>query len=278
VKLFDRGEESEQTVSIEGLQAGVPKDGEHTNPAAKSSFQNVAPFYDELMRQVPYRMWVSYYQLLLSTIESRPKRVLDVACGTGTMTEMLHREGYQMTGFDLSEPMIEIARRKAAKKKLPVEYHVANAVTFDLGQSFDGILCFFDSLNNITRPDHLQQVFHRVFAQLEPGGSFIFDLNTAFAFRTNMFDQSDLRKQTRLKYDWQGTWDEETRLITVNMKFWRDEESFSETHIQRAYDLDEVLPMLKAAGFHQIQSFHSYGLTPPRKRSDRIHYAAIKPI
>ena len=99
-----------------------------------ASFGPVAPYYDELMRSVPYRMWTSYYLLLLAHQNVRPRRVLDVCCGTGTMCEMLVEEGKEMAGFDLSPGMIERAREKAAKKKIDIRYEVADARTVDMGE------------------------------------------------------------------------------------------------------------------------------------------------
>src|SRR5690349_2189257 len=90
----------------------------------RASFGPVAPFYDQLMEAVPYRMWVSYYLLLLSQQDVHPKKILDVCCGTGTMAMMLHQEGFQTAGFDLSEPMIELAKQKARRRKYPIRYEV----------------------------------------------------------------------------------------------------------------------------------------------------------
>ncbi len=73
------------------------------------SFTSVAEFYDELMKPVPYRMWVSYYLLLLSMQEVKPASMLDMCCGTGIMSELMHREGFSLEGFDLSASMIAYA-------------------------------------------------------------------------------------------------------------------------------------------------------------------------
>jgi SAM-dependent methyltransferase len=241
-----------------------------------TSFGPVAPYYDDLMKQVPYRMWCGYYLLLLSQQDAHPKTILDVCCGTGTMCEMLTREGFEMAGVDISPGMIEVARKKAAKAKLKIDYTVADAAEFDLGRKFDAALSFFDSLNNITDSDRLQAAFQNVAAHLKPGGSFIFDLNTAYAFETKLFDQTNLASKGKLKYDWVGDWDPETRQITVRMKFWWNDEEFEETHIQRAYAEGEINSMLGAAGFEDIRAYHSYSLNHPRFKSDRIHYAAIR--
>jgi ubiquinone/menaquinone biosynthesis C-methylase UbiE len=241
-----------------------------------SSFGAVAPFYDELMRSVPYRMWVGYYLLLLSVQDAHPKTILDVCCGTGTMCEMLSAEGFKVAGFDISAPMIEEAKRKAQAQGLDIPYWCMDATSFRLDRTFDAAFSFYDSLNNITDPAGLQGAFNSVAAHLLPGGSWIFDLNTAFAFEERMFDQQNMRQNARLKYKWQGDYDKNTKLITVRMQFWRKGEPFEEVHVQRAYDEDHVREMLGKAGFTEIRSFHSYTLEKPRENSDRIHYTAIK--
>ncbi|HWD39410.1 MAG TPA: class I SAM-dependent methyltransferase, partial [Fimbriimonas sp.] len=209
------------------IQAAVPVSGTMDGPTrmnSPQSFGPVAPYYDELMRTVPYKMWVSYYLLLLSHQDVHPKTVLDVCCGTGTMCQMLDKEGFRMSGIDLSPGMIEAAVAKAKKRKLDIYYEVADASTFILHRKFDAALSFFDSLNNILEPEKLQAAFHRVAAHLPPGGSWIFDLNTAYAFSASLFDQQDLRPNAKLQYLWEGDYDPATKIITVNMRFWRDDQ------------------------------------------------------
>lgn len=241
-----------------------------------NSFGPIAPFYDELMHAVPYRMWADYYQLLLTGQGLFPKTLLDVCCGTGTVAELLTDMGYEVTGFDKSEPMIEEARRKAEDLALPIAYHVADAASFDLGKTFEAAYSFFDSLNYITDLRDLRSAIERVANHLERGGSFIFDLNTAFAFEAKMFDQQDTRARTRVKYNWVGDYDPTSRIIRVDMEFWVDGEKVVETHLQRAHRDEEIVEFLLDAGFVDIRSFDSYTLDPPRKRSDRVHYAARK--
>ncbi|MER3496462.1 MAG: hypothetical protein C4320_06565, partial [Armatimonadota bacterium] len=151
------------------------------------AFDLVAEDYDRLMKGVGYPMWVSYYRLLLATRGFTPKRLLDIACGTGTMAEMLRKEGFQVTGVDISPPMIEVARRKATKRKSQNRYEVGDARTFDLGEEFDAAYSWFDSLNNIIEPAGLFAAFQRAFAHIRSGGSWIFDLNLAYAFEKRMF-------------------------------------------------------------------------------------------
>lgn len=247
------------------------------NHIEADSFTKVAEFYDELMKPVPYRMWVSYYLLLLSMQEVRPKTMLDMCCGTGIMTEFMTREGFDVEGFDLSADMIEQARQKAEKKKLSIRYEVADAASVEMGRQYDAVFSFFDSFNNITDPVQLQRAFDSAYKHLVPGGSFIFDMNTAYAFEAKLFNQQDLAKTSRVRYRWRGDWDPKTRLIRVVMKFWVGDQVFEELHIQRAYEMEDIVDMLMKAGFKDIKFFNSYTLQPPRAKSDRIHFTAIRP-
>ena len=222
-------------------------------------------------------MWVSYYLLLLSMQEVKPKTMLDMCCGTGTMSEFMTREGFSVEGFDLSADMIDIARSKAERKKMPIRYEVADAATVDMGKQYDSVFSFFDSFNNIIDKVQLQAAFSSAYKHLVPGGSFIFDMNTSYAFEEKLFNQQDLTKTSKVRYRWRGEWDAKTRLIHVTMKFWVGDQVFEELHIQRAYGLEETVEMLMEAGFTDIRFFHSYTLQPPRDKSDRIHFCAIRP-
>lgn len=245
-----------------------------------NSFGPVAAHYDRLMDNIPYRMWTSYLLLLFAVQEVKPRKLLDVCCGTGSMAELLSDEGFSVSGFDLSEGMIESAREKNRHRvlagKAPIRYEVADAATVDMGETYEAAYSFFDSLNYITEPEDLQAALIRVSEHLEPGASFIFDLNTAYAFEEQMFDQQNLRKTAPVRYRWRGDWDAVTRLIHVHMKFWVGDDIFEEVHVQRAYEDDEIRAMLKRAGFEKVKCYHSYTLEKPRATSDRVHYAVRK--
>ena len=241
----------------------------------EESFGPVAPHYDALMSHVPYDMWVGYYQLLLTHLGATPETLLDVCCGTGTVAELLAKEDYEVTGFDLAEPMVIEARKKAKKKGLGIRYFVQDAAELDLKRKFDGAYSFFDSLNYITEPNRLQAAIKRIAAHLEPGGTFVFDVNTEYAFEQQMFDQSEHSSRSEIHYDWVGNYDPSTKIIKVEMSFKRGNLRFYETHVQRAYTQDELAGWLDEAGFEEIHVFDSYTLNPPRKRSDRLHFAAV---
>jgi SAM-dependent methyltransferase len=241
-----------------------------------AAFGPIAPHYDALMSRVPYAMWLEYYKLLLDRQQARPASFLDVCCGTGTLAEMLAGEARDVAGIDLSPAMIAEARTKAVRLGIEVAYHTADVRDFDLGRKFGAAYSFFDSLNYVATLDGLRSAVAAVARHIEPGGSFVFDLNTDYAFVNRLFDQQDLRSTSRVRYRWTGEYDPDSRIIRVSMRFWVAGERFQETHVQRAHRHEEVLDALGDAGFVKVQSFHSYTLDPPRKESDRVHYAAIR--
>lgn len=240
----------------------------------EDSFRLVAPFYDVLMAEVPYDEWVEYLRLLWTLNNAKPRTLLDVCCGTGTVAEMLARIGLTVHGIDLSEPMIEVAQQRAVSTGLPISFEVADASDFHLGRTFDGAYSFFDSLNYLVTPEQVRGAIGCVARHLEPGALFIFDLNTEYAFTHQMFDQKDLRKKSVLKYDWKGDYNSETRLIDVTMDFWWQGEHVQVIQHQRAHPLDEIKGFLLESGFKPVAVYHSYSLDRPRKSSDRVHFVA----
>ena len=248
-----------------------------------ASFTAVAPYYDLLMRDVPYRGWVEYLHQLLESRGFRPRRILDLACGTGSVSEILAQQGYEVTGVDISGPMIQRARGKGESRGLHVRYEVQDAAELDLsGEPFDLCVSFFDSLNYIVEPARLERAVQRVYEHLRPGGLFIFDINSVFALEGGFFDQDNTNSNSRLRYVWRSDYDPDSRLCTVRMRFFlrgRDgvDQEFRETHLQFAYEEDEIRAMLIKAGFYRVETYNAYTLLPVKPTTDRIYFLAERP-
>ena len=248
-----------------------------------TQFVAVAPLYDALMNGVPYADWVTYLGKLLEQRSSRPRRILDLACGTGNVSELLADAGYSVTGVDIAPGMIEAARLKGASRAEPVEYLVQDAAVLDLpGKRFDLCVSFFDSLNYITDPVRLEMAIERIAAHLTHNGLFIFDINSEFALINQFFDQNNLGSGDRLRYDWRSDYDAKTRLCRVRMRFWHREEdgtdrAFEEIHWQFAYRTEEIIAMLEGAGFENIATYQAYSFRSPSRTADRIFFVARKP-
>lgn len=247
------------------------------------SFGPVAQYYDNIMRGVDYRAWVQHLDHLFARSGVRPASVLDLACGTGNMSELLVRRGMRVVGVDLSPGMVSVARAKEERRRLGVKYFVQDAAELDLpGEQFDACVCLFDSLNYVIELDRVRMVFDAVYRHLRPGGCFVFDINSRFALENHFFDQRNDETDDRVRYVWRSEFDPSTKLCEVNMRFFVRgpsgvDDEFREKHIQYAFDDDELDPLLASAGFTGIETFHSYTLRPVRSTTDRIFYLAKRP-
>jgi SAM-dependent methyltransferase len=248
-----------------------------------AAFDAVAPYYEHLMSAVPYRFWVTYLQRLWKRHGHPHKRVLDLACGTGTLSRVLAAGGCLVTGVDIAPRMLEMAREKASEEGLAIDFVCQDAAELSLpGASFDAVVSLFDSLNYILEPARLAEGFRRVAQHLAPGGSFIFDLNTEYALQEGMFDQSCSRRSEALHYRWRSRYDESTRICTISMNFSYDpgdgrRVTFKEVHRQRGYSKNEIQTFLADAGFDPVTLYDAYSTDPPTPKSDRIFYVAVKP-
>jgi len=248
------------------------------------SFGAVTPYYDHLMSGVPYRFWADYIERLWKKHGTLPSRVLDLACGTGTMSRLLDSRGYLVTGVDLSHGMLAVARSKVAETGQKIEFLEQDAVDLDLGElRFEAVICLFDSLNYLLDPEQVQAAFARCFLHLEPGGTILFDVNTEYALAEGMFNQSCTRRDEALHYRWRSRYDPLSRLCTVHMRFsyepapGQERQIFTEVHRQRAYSKDDLIAWLQGAGFAGVAVYDAYSADPPHKRSDRLFYIAVKP-
>ncbi|MGC8862918.1 MAG: class I SAM-dependent DNA methyltransferase [Armatimonadota bacterium] len=255
-----------------------------------SQFTLIAAHYDDLMAGVPYRQWIDYVEEILGRMDYHPDAVLDVACGTGNLSEILASRGFRVVGVDISPDMIEVARAK----KSGVEYYVQDAAELDLrcssgisacpGQvqecrrKFDLAICLFDSLNYITNPNRAAQAIRRIGEHLIPGGVFIFDVNTIYALSNHFFDQARLAPGFYPKYIWNSFYDRGTRICRIDMLFEVIEngqpKQFKEVHYQRGHSIEELSQWLVDGGFEVVDIFHAYTFRKPTRRSDRVFFVA----
>lgn len=246
-----------------------------------AQFTEIAEAYDALMANVPYRRWVDYVQKLLKRLRASPHSVLDVACGTGNVTFALAERGYQVTGVDLSEPMLAVARDKARRKGVSIPFLRRDMRSLDFKCEYDLAVCLYDSLNYLLTIEDVRSAFTSVQRALRPGGLYIFDVNTIYALRANLFTQSNLDPAAQVQYDWRSRYSDDTRICEVVMDFWVRQNTttkhFTEVHYERGYFLRELVDALTAAGLRTVAVYEAYTLRPPRFQSDRVYFIARKP-
>ena len=246
----------------------------------RPQFTSVARHYDHLMRAVPYDSWVEYVEQPVAHERAVVRRVLDLACGTGQMTQRLHARGYEVVGADCSEAMLAQARRAWDGAHRPPEFVAADARALCFSPVFDLVLCLFDSLNYITDEGGLSRCFVGVAQALRPRGLFIFDLNTIRALEQELFTQKNPNPSDPLQYNWESSYDAEARVCTVRMRFRYEGESgaeeFVEVHRQKGYTHSEIEAWLKDAGFERPRALNAYTFRRASPFANRVFYVTRK--
>ncbi|MHB1001262.1 MAG: class I SAM-dependent DNA methyltransferase [Armatimonadota bacterium] len=250
---------------------------EIVNPSVQ--FDEIAFLYDELMESVPYQEWINYLDRILDTFNTKPHNILDLCCGTGRVSMLLADQGYHMSGVDISSGMIELARKKSKSKKYNITFEVQDASCLKLPERFDLVISLFDSLNYILDINDLQRCFYRVADHLEPGGLFIFDMNTELAFLEGLFDQRSTGSRSHVLYNWKGSYDQDARLCAIDMDFTYKSDADRHVHIvhyQRAYDIADIVGMLGASGLEVLAVYDAYTFRRAGAKSDRAFFVARK--
>ena len=243
------------------------------------AYKNLAASYDRLTNDVDYEATVAFYMEILRREGLSPRTVVDLACGTGSVTEILARKGYRVTAVDMSEEMLTEAAMKTMDMEQPPVYSRQLLQNLRLPRGVDMAVCALDSLDYILDPADCKEAIRRAYKALNPGGIFIFDVNTLEKLRA-MDDQVFLDEDDDVYCVWRGEFDEETNICSYGMdlfqregKMWR--RSFEE-HREYAYSQEQLTEFLKDAGFTHIQVYADRLFEAPREGEQRIYFKARK--
>ena len=234
------------------------------------AYTSFASVYDTFMDNVPYEEWGEYIYSLLCRYGVRDGIVLDLGCGTGTMTEILAGYGYDMIGVDNSEDMLELAMEKRIASGHDILYLLQDMREFELYGTVRAVVSVCDSVNYITEPEELAGVFRLVNNYLDPGGIFIFDFNTEYKYREVMGDCTIAEDRGPCSFIWDNCYYEEERINEYDLTLFIREgtalgqnedaeeddteengalyRKYTETHFQRGYTLEEIRELLSSAG------------------------------
>lgn len=245
------------------------------------TYDALASCYDAMTEDVNYPAWADFLEKLFSR-EKRPVHtILDLACGTGTMTFLLADRGYEMIGVDFSPEMLAVAAEKEVEEGRIAPIFLCQSMEgLDLYGTVDACVCLLDSLNHITKRSILKQALHRIWLFLEPGGVFIFDVHTQKHLAA--LDGGLFLDETEDAYCvWRTEYDKRRRICTYAMDvFQRDGEVWlrdSEVHEEYAYSVKELTELLTQAGFVDIRLYGDKKLRRPLEGEDRIFFSARKP-
>lgn len=205
-----------------------------------NSYTDFAEVYDMLMDDVPYREWAERIIRILHENGIEDGLILDLGCGTGTLTELLAEAGYDMIGVDLSPEMLDVANMKKMESGHDILYLCQDMRAFELYGTVRAVICVCDSINYILKEEELTQVFQLVNNYLDPQGLLILDFNTVHKYRDVIGDTVIAEDRGECSFIWENTWNEEEQINEYDLVVYVQEEDgryrrFDETHLQRGY-------------------------------------------
>ena len=254
------------------------------NPPVSSKTGPVAPYevladiYDFVMRHVDYVEWADYVEEVFGRFSrgATPQRVVEVACGTGTMALELATRGYLVHGMDLSQAMVEQARAKAARFREPGAQKPTFSVRDmrDLPEdAADAALCLYDSINYCLEPEDLRAAIAGLVRLVRPDGLCIFDVTTETNSLRYFADSSYHERGKGFFYERHSQYDRKSRIQTNSFTFRMtgEERETSERHVQRIYPLEDVLAAVDTDSCYILGAYDDFTLDPADDESERVH-------
>ena len=241
------------------------------------AYQAFASYYDRLIKnEVDYRARARYFDALIRRYADTPQQnlLLDLACGTGSLSVELSAIGYDVIGVDASAEMLAEA---AAKGRGKILFLCQAFDTLDLYGTVGAVVCALDSLNHITDAAALEAAFARVALFTAPGGVFVFDVNTPYKHREILADNTFVYDLGDLFCVWQNTTDASLQTEIALDFFLRSGACYtreSERFCERAYTHETLAKLLDQAGFDLCAVCEGDIFDPPGETAQRAVYIA----
>ncbi len=236
------------------------------------AYSKFAEIYDLLMEDVPYDDIANIIDDKIKNENIKNNLVLDLACGTGTLTCKLAEKGYEMIGADASFEMLQLAR----EKNPDILFLNQSMEDFELYGTVGAIVSTLDSVNYLPDIKSLRKVFKNCNNYLEPGGILIFDINTEYKFKNVLANNIFTFDNEKVFYIWENNYIKEERLCDFYLTFFVKEEEnynrFDEIHTEHAFSDSEITEALKINGFDIIEKLDNFTDKKAHENSERIMY------
>ena len=240
----------------------------------------LAPFYDSINSDIDYKAWAEFIdKIFKKEMKETPELVLDLGCGTGSMTLALADLGYDMTGIDYSPEMLDIARDRAEKEGKDILWLCQDMREFELYGTVDAAVCCLDSVNHLTEDGDLKKCFDLVHNYLIPDGIFVFDINGKYKFENIYADETYAMEEEGGVCIWQNYYDRETKICDFYITLFKEDDDgryvrYDEEQCERMYLLSEIKKTLKTSGMEFLCAYSDFEMTPGKDGSERIYIVA----
>ena len=241
------------------------------------SYGKFARVYDMFQDNVSYQDWAEYIKGILKENQIEDGLVLELGCGTGTMTELLASAGYDMIGIDNSEELLAEAMEKKAESGHDILYLLQDMQDFELYGTVKAVISVCDSMNYLTEEEDLEYVFALVNNYLDPDGLFIFDMNTIYKYQNVIGDRTIAEDREDGSFIWENSYDPDTGLNVYELALFlpREDglyEKCEEEHVQRAYPLEKIRRMIEKSGMILEAVYDAYTKEAPGEKSERLTF------
>ncbi len=274
------------------------------------AYTDFASVYDTFMDETPYEEWAEYLHQLIKeygiskpvrnkkatlnpeklnqdvklaedVLDSEKNLVLDLGCGTGTLTELMYQKGYDMLGVDFSQEMLNIAMDKKEKSGSDILYLCQDMRELDLYSTVGTVISACDSVNYLLEDEEVIETFRLINNYLYPGGLFIFDFNTVYKYEQVIGDTTIAENREECSFIWDNFYHDEEHINEYDLTIFIKEENelfrkFAETHYQRGYTLEEMKGFIKKAGLKFVKAIDADTHKVPTKESERIYIIALE--
>jgi SAM-dependent methyltransferase len=244
------------------------------------SYQQFAYLYDELMADAPYSKWLSFFKNAVSAYHPNIIRLLDVGCGTGSMPILLAKEGFEVTGVDLSSDMLMVAKEKAENENVELSLFQQDMRELEGLGAYDCVTILCDSLNYILTEEDVKQTFLSVWNHLEPNGLLLFDVHSLHKINNIFIGSTFGSNNEELSYIWQCYQGEHDNSVEHDLSFFilnnDNYERYDELHIQRTFSAEDYSRWLKECQFEVLSITADFEDQNPNEQSERILFIAKK--
>lgn len=245
-----------------------------------NSYLTFAKYYDILTQNINYNEIADYFYQLLSTNNIKKGILLDLACGTGSICELMHDKGFEVIGVDNSYDMLNIATQKRAKSNKDILYLCQDMDKLDLYGTIEACICSLDSINHVTDEKIVEEIFKKVSLFLIPDGIFVFDVNTTYKHENVLSNSTFVYDCDEVYCVWQNSACK-NNIIDITLDIFANEEDdayyrYQEDFSERAYTFDELNYFIKNAGFEILNQFDDYTTNEIKDTSQRITFVLKK--
>lgn len=234
------------------------------------------------MKDINYKGWADYIVKLFKRHGISPSLVLDLGCGTGSFCNEMALRGYDMIGIDISAEMLSVALEKAEKSKKEILFINQDMCEFELYGTVGAVVSLLDSMNYITNKRDMAKLFKLVHNYIDPGGLFIFDINTAYKLKNSLGSNVFYSIDEEVSYIWQNSYDTKRNICEFDLTFFVKENvgnnyvRYDELHEERAYNIEELTYIAEKANLSVEGIYHEFTFSKYKENSERIFFVCKK--